>query len=61
MERVRRLHSQGAEITVVIHCPKWRVSSGDGVSKGSLRAWERRAGSPQKLGTEAAEKVFSFA
>lgn len=23
MERVRFLHSQGAEITVFVHCPKW--------------------------------------
>lgn len=61
MERVRPLHSQGAEITVVSHCPKWRAHLGNSVSKRMLCAWEKRAGSLQKLGAEAAEKVFSTA
>lgn len=45
---------------MAVHCLNLGACSGHSVSKGNLCAWERRAGNPQKLGMEAAEKVFSI-
>lgn len=59
------LHSQGDEITVVIHCPKWRACSGYSESKRSLCAWEKRAvaygnqeGRQQRKSSALLEKVL---